>query len=66
MRSGCFFFDNREVGVVSSFYFLFFDELETLLKKGKTELQGPPGLFQNDGRETSRAIPKIKRTKEIT
>ena len=54
-----------EVGVVSSLFF-FFDELETLLKKGKTELQGPPGLFQNDGRETRRAIPKIKRTKEIT
>ena len=47
-------------------FFFFFDELEILLKKGKTELQGPPGLFQNDGRETSRAIPKIKRTKEIT
>ena len=50
MRSGCCFIP----------FFFFFDELETLLKKGKTELQGPPGLFQNDGRETSRAIPKIR------
>ena len=46
--------------------FFFFDEPETILKKGETELQRPPGLFQNDGRETSRAISKIKRTKEIT
>ena len=46
--------------------FLFFDEPVTILKKGETELQRPPGLFQNDGRETSRAISKFKRTKEIT
>ena len=47
-------------------FFFFFDEPVTILKKGETELQRPPGLFQNDGRETSRAISKIKRTKEIT
>ena len=45
--------------------FFFFDEPETKLKKGETELQRPPGLFQNDGRETSTAISKIKRTKKL-
>ena len=47
-------------------FFFFFDEPETILKRKETELQRPPRLFQNDGRETSKAISKIKRTKEIT
>ena len=43
-----------------SFSFSFFDEPETILKRKETELQRPPRLFQNDGRETSKAISKIK------
>ena len=46
--------------------FFFFWWTRNYIKKVETELQRPPGLFQNDGRETSRAISKIKRTKEIT